>query len=313
MKKYLLFLSFLTSFPLLINTVQAQTATCSAKTAVYGQYVSLWTDSPLVTLGGAASSTMNIGVTNSPSANSVNIGGTGSNTTIRGITAVTASASNPDFMVGGTNLNTYGWEDINVDLVSKGSTNAAAYTLITNTIFYAYVFSSLTISQYTGNQDKNVYANIHIPHRYAAGTGVYLHVHFIPLAAPPTPCNLGFRFLTAYADRTSGSTTGSFPLGAYSTSYAYATVPSTSYTASPSVIAQHFVAETSVPIVTSAPSTTSVKVDGIIMAFLGRTGTDDTTNVPAPTCSISAGVLFLDAHIQVNKWGTKSKDDPYYT
>ena len=180
-----------------------------------------------------------------------------------------------DFRITDTN----GFLDINVPITTTGSgTNDPTITQITGlTGMQMYTFPGSG----GGASMRQCWGIIHIPHNYAPGTGVFFHTHVMTDAAVLTG-NYKINFDYTYA-----SSAGVFPA-----------VQTVSVIDNFTSTLQHKISEISAPILAS-----SLEVDGVIMIRMWRDHAD-----AQDTFAGDVHLMFIDAHIQINKFSTKYKD-----
>lgn len=169
-----------------------------------------------------------------------------------------------------------GWTDIPLHPIPRSTgANVPSFNVFRGAI-RAYEFVGNAANM------RELYGYFHIPHQIAPGTGIYYHVHWAPDAASPTG-NITWNFEYSYAN---GNGTSVFPTPA--TISITATMPS-QYT--------HMITEI------ATPALTDLQVDGIILLRLYRDAalaTDTSTN--------SAFLFFIDAHVNIAKFGTKNRN-----
>ncbi len=192
---------------------------------------------------------------------------------------ITFPGNQPDFQVDGSS-NTDTWQDIPATLNARATgSNAPSYTCwnpLGSNNMYAYEFVG------SGASHREVWYEVHIPHGYAAGTGIYFHVHIVNNAANPTG-NVKFTFDYTYAS--SGNAFNS-------------TTSQTSVTAAIGAQYTHQIIEIATPVLAG-----SLEVDGVVLVKLTRDPTD-----VADTFTGSVWVMYADCHININKFSTKYRN-----
>jgi hypothetical protein len=185
---------------------------------------------------------------------------------------VFAAGTQPDFQVDQTTP-ADGWADITCDINVKGSgVNNPAWSLFRDNI-YAFEFP--------GTGMKEVWANVHIPHNYSPGTGLYFHVHWAPNVAGGTG-NIKWQFEYTYASRdgTYGATTTTSVVQAMPAQYT------------------HTITEIASPVLTG-----QLEVDGLLLIRCFRDAGD-----AQDTSTQSAFLFFIDCHINTSKFSTKYRN-----
>ncbi len=188
-----------------------------------------------------------------------------------------------DFSIG-SSAPVYGWIDLPLPLTSRNTgTFAPTYSIWNGgtagtTGMYAYEFIG------TGSTIKELFAEVHIPHDYTPGTGVYFHVHTLHNTAVPSG-NFTIFFNYTYA-------------GPPSNGLVYKAFNPTTTTTSVTVAAgqqyAHQIVEIASPVLSS-----SLEVDGVILLRIYRNPADATDNFTG-----SVWILFADCHINVSKFST---------
>lgn len=193
-------------------------------------------------------------------------------------TGIKIDTSNPD----------YGWHDLKGILLLHGiGANEPVYAVY-RTPVRAWEFN---------NVNDELFMEFHVPHDYAPGTIMYVHVHWSHTSASVTSGGVTWGFNACYAK---GHNQGAF------------TDPSTAFTvtqAASTTQYQHLIAET--PITNSDGSSglinvNNVEPDGIIILR---------TYLSANTISASADpfVHHVDIHYQSTNLPTKAKSPNFYT
>lgn len=183
-----------------------------------------------------------------------------------------AGHTGSDFTVDGD----IGFMDINCNISVRGTgVNNPDFTTFRNGLSH-YEFKGAPDGELT-----EVWCEVHIPHSYAPGTGIFLHAHYATNAALPSG-NVKLSFEYSYA-----SGDGVFPV----TQTVSAISPlNTQY--------EHVISEISTPILAG-----SIEVDGILLVRVFRDPGD-----VQDTSINSIWLFFMDAHIQTNKLTTKYRN-----
>ena len=171
-----------------------------------------------------------------------------------------------------------GWKDLTSELVSRGGSSAPALALFRGNI-YAYRFASNSVDQ--------LYSTFHIPHDYAPGTALYIHIHWSDASASPTGVvRWGFEYTFA-----KGHGQEAFPV----TNTVYVEQASTgSY--------KHMVAEISAGILSTA-----AEVDGLMLVRIFRDAAHAND-----TCPASVFAFACDIHYQTDRVATLNRSPNFY-
>ena len=183
----------------------------------------------------------------------------------------------------------YGWHDI-VGMVATFADDANRASIVD----YRGGIKALRFAV-----NKNAFVNFHIPHDYAMGTDIFIHVHWSHASATLTGGSVTWGFETMYAK---GHNQGAFqaPKGV-----------SLIHAASP-IQYQHMIGETAMSVTggsTDQLDTTDIEPDGIIQVRLYLDSNDliDTVIAPDPF------VHFVDVHYQSTNVATKNKAPDFWT
>lgn len=183
---------------------------------------------------------------------------------------------------------TFPWADLLGELVIRSAgTNDPAFNTYRGNV-RQYDFGNTTM--------REVYNNFHIPHDYAPGTDIYLHVHWSCAAAASG--NVKFSFDVTYAK---GHNQAAFA----------APITTTVTQAASGTAYQHMISE--VQLSASSPSGSqiasgSIEPDGVLLVRTWRDPTD-----AADTANQSVFVHYVDVHYQSTGIGTKQKAPNFYT
>lgn len=180
---------------------------------------------------------------------------------------------------------TYGWGDITGEIISKGGANAPSFAAITGLgNLYAYKFSG------SASTLTEVFVCWHVPHDYADGTDIYIHVHWLNATSTPSTNNLVWQFEYSIAK---GHGQQAFPTP--TTVSVTQACSSTRY--------MHHIAETAA--ITSA----NLEVDSLIYCRIFR----DAAHASDTNTDTDVYLLTADVHYQKNKYATKNKAYPFNT
>ena len=172
-----------------------------------------------------------------------------------------------------------GWKDLTSELVSRGGSSAPALALFRGNI-YAYQFGASSMDQ--------LYSTFHIPHDYAPGTALYIHIHWGDSSASPTGVvRWGFEYTFA-----KGHGQEAFP--ATKTVYVEQ-APGASY--------KHMVAEISTGILGTA-----AEVDGLLLVRIFRDATHANDTCPAAVFAFTC-----DVHYQSDRVATLNRSPNFYS
>lgn len=198
----------------------------------------------------------------------------GTNTTQIATTAFVRANKSPVLNIEGG----LGWKDLTSELVSRGGSSAPALALFRGNI-YAYQFAANSMDQ--------LYSTFHIPHDYAPGTALYIHIHWADASANPTGVvRWGFEYTFA-----KGHGQEAFP--------ATTTVYVEQAAAGPY---RHMIAEISTGILSSA-----VEVDGLLLVRIFRDATHANDTSPA-----AAFAFTCDVHYQSDRIATLNRSPNFY-
>jgi hypothetical protein len=223
--------------------------------------------------------TLNIG--------SVHIGSTSIDTIDAGI--IDAGTINTDLIVpklinfvGGTQDDftideDAGWIDINAPIIVSGSGNADP----TISQIDGLVGMQLYTFPGTGSQIKQCWSQIHVPHNYKVGTGIFFHSHVLTDATVLTG-NYKLFFDYTYASSN----------GVFSPVQTVSAIDN--FTAS----LQHKITEISVPVLAN-----ELEVDGVVMIRMYRVPTD-----AEDTFTGDLHLIYIDCHMNVSKYSTKYRN-----
>lgn len=171
-----------------------------------------------------------------------------------------------------------GFRDLPTDINVRGTgANDPTWSAFFGNI-YAYKFDASTM--------KQAWANFHINHDYAAGTPLYLHLHWSTAGTNTGVVRWGFEYSIA-----KGHNQGNFP--ATTTLYVEQDAQGTAY--------RHMIAET------VAISDAAIEVDSIIMCRVFR----DAAHVN-DTCTDAAFGFYADVHYQSDRFATKNRAPSFY-
>lgn len=188
------------------------------------------------------------------------------------------NTSGKGMKVGDESAADFGWRDITGQIQTRGNASVdPTWAQIGAGPFWAYKFA-------IGDEIWIVY---HIPHDYAPGSDIYLHVHWIPDGTDANTVKWKYDYTIAKGfDQSAFNTTGT-------TVYSELAGPGTAY--------QHMVSET------VAISSSELEVDGLIIVNIERVtngGTDNTDDI---------FMLTTDVHYQSSNLATKNKAPNFYT
>lgn len=197
-----------------------------------------------------------------------------SNSTQIATTAFVQSHKSPLLMVEGG----LGWRDLTSELVSRSGSSAPALALFRGNI-YAYQFGPRSVDQ--------LYSTFHIPHDYAPGTALYIHIHWgDPSATPTGVVRWGFEYTFA-----KGHSQEAFP--------ATTTVYVEQSAAGPY---KHMIAEISTGILNTA-----AEVDGLLLVRIFRDAAHAND-----TCPASVFAFTCDVHYQADRMATLNRSPNFY-
>lgn len=160
-----------------------------------------------------------------------------------------------------------------------------------------------------GDGDSGDYT-FHMPHDYAPGTDIHLHIHWGHNADTTFTGDVTFDVEVAYAKRVDATTRTVF-------SAVTSTIQETGVTIA--TFPRYCHAVTEVEMSTSGGSankldTDDLEVDGLVLVHVARNdagGTNPTISTSSPVDSIY--IFNVDIHYQADCEGTFRKDPPYYT
>lgn len=179
---------------------------------------------------------------------------------------------------------TYPWVDLLGQIIPGGGGVSPAYNVVRN---------GLRAYQFTVNDEFQT--NFHLPHDYAPGTDIYVHVHWLHASAAVTSGGVTWSFESTYAK---GHNQAAFPASV--TTSVTQTASTTQY--------QHMVAETVISQAGGSAAllnSTNFEPDGVIMVRCWLSGnTMNTTPEPYG--------LMIDLHYQSTGIGTKQKAPNFY-
>lgn len=190
-----------------------------------------------------------------------------------------------DIKLGNVATNDFGWEDIlgPPHIRSPGGSDPTWAAYQGN--IWQFRFSNVATNE--------MWFELHIPHSYALGTDLYIHVHWSCNAVPTG--NVKWSFELSYAK---GHNQQAFP-AAVSTSVTQAS-SGTQY--------QHMLAETVITDDgTALIDRADIEPDGIILVRLFRDPTD-----AADTLDQTPFLHFCDLHFQKSRFSTKNKAPNFY-
>lgn len=187
---------------------------------------------------------------------------------------VFGASSNPDFSIDNSEEN--GWIDINMPIIITGTGSndptIASVTGLTRMQLYTFPGSGAM---------KQCWSQIHIPHNYAIGTGIYFHAHVLTDAAVLTG-NYKINFDYSYA----------------SSGNVFSAVQTVSVTDNFTNTLQHKITEISSPVLTA-----NLEVDGVVMIRMWRDPSD-----VSDTFAGDVHLLYIDCHMNVSKFSTKYRN-----
>lgn len=171
-----------------------------------------------------------------------------------------------------------GWKDITSELVSRGGSSAPALSIFRGGI-YAYKFSA-------GGTDQ-LYSTFHIPHDYAPGTQIYIHIHWSDSAAAPTGVvRWGFEFTYAKGH---GQAAFSAPQVVYVEQQC-------------TLQYQHMIAEVPLPVPVA-----DLEVDGLVVVRIFRDGPHASDTSPNGSFAFTC-----DIHYQCDRVATPNRAPNFY-
>jgi len=198
-------------------------------------------------------------------------------TVVLGSDIVTPSVPGVGMKVGDAASSVYGWEDITGTIETKGGGTDPAWTIIDTGPFYAYLFAV----------DDECWMVYHLPHDYAPGTDIYLHVHWRPSGTSTNSVKWQYTYAIAKGHQQSQfSTTGT-------TITSEQTPEGTAWT--------HQISET------AAISSSELEVDALIVVNIKRITNGGSEN------NDSIFVDTADVHYQSTNVATKNKAPNFYT
>jgi len=182
-------------------------------------------------------------------------------------------STEPDYAI---DENDFGWIDVNMQPIAKGSgSNDPTFTTLTG-------MSAIQLYTFPGSGNmKQLWSQIHIPHDYRPESGIYLHAH-ITSDDPAPSGNFKLNFEYTYA-----SNGGVFP-----------PVQTVSVISSFSAVLQHKIVEIETPILAGV-----MEIDGIVMIRFYRDPND-----AQDTFAGDVHLIFVDCHMQVNKFSSKYRN-----
>lgn len=171
---------------------------------------------------------------------------------------------------------TDGWLDINCPIIVTGSgANDPTIATITGlTGMQLYTFPG------TGSM-KQCWSQIHIPHNYAPGTGIYFHMHVLTDAAVLTG-NYKINFDYSYA----------------SSNGVFSPVQTVSIVDNFQNTLQHKITEIAAPVLAG-----QLEVDGVVMCRAYRDPAD-----ALDTFQGDLHLIYIDCHMQISKFSTKNRN-----
>jgi len=189
-------------------------------------------------------------------------------------------ASTGGIKMGDIATGTYGWNDITSEIKVRGTGSTDPnWSVINGTAFSAYEFSV---------GDK-CWMSFHLPHDYAKGTDVYLHVHWLPDGTDTD--DVKWEFTYAYAH---GHNQAAFDFGSPTT------VSVTEDMSGHTTQYQHYVSET------AAITISNCEPDGVIEVMIERVTNGGTNN------SDDIFVLTADVHYQSTGVPTLNRAPNFY-
>lgn len=197
---------------------------------------------------------------------------------------------------------TYAWQDLIGSVRPDPERQNAPDLEIYNGSIRAYAFSGGTIS--TGDKADIEY---HVPHDYAVGTDLYIHVHWSHTCATISD-DIEFRLEYTYAKRTYE------PMTAFSTpqnqSISVTGLDITNYPKFCHAVNEIQMSKSGGGI--GYLNTDDIEIDGIILANLTQIVTP-TLGSPEGSSVAEPYILTVDIHYQSTGVGTKSSGPDYYT
>lgn len=170
------------------------------------------------------------------------------------------------------------WKDITSELFARTSGSAAPSLSLFRGMLYAWQFSPTT--------NQSLYATFHVPHDYAPGTPIHLHVHWSETGASDnTKVRWGFEYSIAKGH-------GQEPFPASSFIYAEQSCIGPYY---------HMVAET------AAISSPSIEPDALILVRMFRDASHAND-----TCPNGSFAFTCDVHYQSDRHGTLNRAPNFY-
>lgn len=180
-----------------------------------------------------------------------------------------------DFAIEDTN----GWLDINCPIIVTGSgandPTIATITGLTNMQLYTFPG--------TGSM-KQCWSQIHVPHNYAPGTGIYFHAHVLTDTINLADMNKNYKINFDYSYASSN--------GVFS---AVQTVSVTDFFTNP---LQHKITEIAAPVLAG-----QLEVDGVIMVRMWRDSADAADVFPS-----DLHLIYIDCHMKISKFSTKYRN-----
>ena len=171
-----------------------------------------------------------------------------------------------------------GWKDIMSELVSRGGASAPSLALFRGSI-YAYKFEASSVDQ--------LYASFHIPHDYAPGTPLFLHIHWADVSTTPTGVvRWGFEYVYAkgHGQEAFGNTQTVYTEQAAGGSYV------------------HMIAETATGILADV-----CEPDGLLLVRVFRDAAHANDTNPAGVFAFSC-----DVHYQTDRVATLNRSPNFY-
>jgi hypothetical protein len=215
-------------------------------------------------------------------------------------TAIKIDTASPD----------YGWADILGYLQTRpaaglGSAAVPDFVDYASTGIYAYRFGTAV----PNNHEHEIFVEFHIPHDYAPGTDLYIHIHWSQTTvdtggAASAPGNAHWEFDVHYAK--GHGTAGGAARGAFGTVVSPSVTQQGSTTQYGHMIAEVQLSDTSPS--ASQLDSDDIEVDGLILVRLHRDPAHANDTLDQDTF-----VHFIDIHYQSTNLPTKQKAPDFYT